>query len=384
LRWLVASERHPAGSLHAMEHAAIGLFPLLAICDRWDLGGISYAHHPQIDVPAVFIYDGWPGGVGLAKTGYERAESLVDRTHALIADCPCEDGCPACIHSPKCGSGNTPLDKLGAVELLDVLRGVVELEPAALAAEDRLAEALSRHRRVRHVGVRGGEPLPDGFFAGAGTSVAPGEPDGSSTACEAIGLDQAGWPAPLPPPSQLLGPEEGSWLFFDVETLRGAEEVGGWGHIADMGLALAVVLEAREGRFETFWERDVERLFERLAGADRVVGFNVERFDLAVLSGYIGRRVKNIRTLDLLKRIRDRLGFRLGLGHLVEQTLGVAKTADGLQSLQWVREGRFDEIERYCRDDVMLTAALWAYGRQHGYVLFRNRDGLKVRIPVSW
>ena len=101
------------GSLHALEHAAISMFPLYALCDRGDIGGICYVHHPQVGKGAIFIYDGVPGGVGLAERGFEIIEDLLQRTIDLITECDCEEGCPSCIHSPQCGSGNKPLDKAG-------------------------------------------------------------------------------------------------------------------------------------------------------------------------------------------------------------------------------------------------------------------------------
>ncbi|RMG47892.1 MAG: DEAD/DEAH box helicase [Acidobacteria bacterium] len=369
---LVQAEHHPAGALHAAEHALIGLFPLEAICDRWDLGGISYAQHPQLGGPAVFVYDGWPGGIGLAATGYDRAERLVARTRELVSGCPCEDGCPSCVHSPKCGSGNQPLDKEGAVRVLDLLLGAERLRPGGRAAEAAAEAALASHRSARHPGVRGGGPLPPGFFDARSDTPAP------------AGLEEAGWPPDLPPPSELLRPGEGRWIFFDVETLRGAEEVGGWGNIAGMGLALAVCLDAGTGRFRSYRESDADALVDELLGADRVVGFNIERFDLAVLAPYARADLSRVATLDLLRAIHARLGFRLSLAHLAAATLGIEKTANGLQSLEWVKQGRFDLIERYCRRDVLLTAALWAYGRRHGYVLFRSRRGEVGRIPVDW
>ncbi|MBP7147674.1 MAG: DEAD/DEAH box helicase [Acidobacteria bacterium] len=381
LPWLVEQDLHPAGALHAAEHASIGLFPLLAICDRWDLGGISYANHPQFDRPAVFIYDGWPGGVGLARTGYELAEELFARTRELIAGCACEDGCPGCVHSPKCGSGNNPLDKAGAVAVLDVVLGRRELACAGVPPE-ALEQALATHRTGVHAGVRGGGPLPPGFFAGSAGGEA------ATALIEAppaeVTLESLGWPAALPLPRSLLSEQEGRWLFFDVETLRGADDVGGWNRIRDMGLALGVVLDARTSVFRTYHEDDVDELVDDLCEADRVVGFNLDRFDIAVLGGYAGRRVRKIRTLDLMTCVCGRMPFRLSLAHLCGETLGVQKSADGLQSLRWVREGRFDLIERYCRDDVLLTAALWAHGRSRGFVLFKNREGLRGRLPVSW
>ncbi|MHB9038142.1 MAG: DEAD/DEAH box helicase [Armatimonadota bacterium] len=108
-----------AGTIHAIEHAAIGLLPLFALCDRQDIGGVSHPNHPDTDgSPVIFIYDGHAGGVGLARTAYDRIEDLLATTLTTIRDCPCEDGCPSCIQSPKCGNNNEPLDKDGAVFVL--------------------------------------------------------------------------------------------------------------------------------------------------------------------------------------------------------------------------------------------------------------------------
>jgi DEAD/DEAH box helicase domain-containing protein len=94
-----------------------------ALCDRHDVGGIAYPAHPQTGQAAVFIYDGHPGGVGLSERGYEIIEDLLEKTLALVRDCPCELGCPSCIHSPKCGSGNKPLDKQGALLVARAMLG---------------------------------------------------------------------------------------------------------------------------------------------------------------------------------------------------------------------------------------------------------------------
>jgi DEAD/DEAH box helicase domain-containing protein len=111
------------GAIHAVEHAMISLFPLEFLCDRRDIGGLSTPLHPQTGKSTIFIYDGYPGGVGLARGGYERVEDLLRETRELLADCPCESGCPACVQSPHCGSANDPLDKRLALLLLDCLLG---------------------------------------------------------------------------------------------------------------------------------------------------------------------------------------------------------------------------------------------------------------------
>jgi DEAD/DEAH box helicase domain-containing protein len=106
------------GSLHAAEHTQIAVLPLLAMCDRWDIGGLSTNMHAQTGGPTIFIYDGHPGGVGITRQGFLRFESLVGDAHRLIAECPCESGCPSCVQSPKCGNLNEPLEKAGALEVM--------------------------------------------------------------------------------------------------------------------------------------------------------------------------------------------------------------------------------------------------------------------------
>ena len=106
------------GALHAAEHAQIAVLPLIAMCDRWDIGGLSTAFHGQTGRPTVFIYDGHPGGVGITRVGFERFERLVGDALRLVRECPCRSGCPSCVQSPKCGNLNEPLNKNGAIELL--------------------------------------------------------------------------------------------------------------------------------------------------------------------------------------------------------------------------------------------------------------------------
>jgi DEAD/DEAH box helicase domain-containing protein len=330
-RAVEAAERHVMGGIHASEHAALSLFPLFALCDRHDVAGISYVRHPQLKCAAFFLYDGHPGGVGIAASLFERTEALLDATLQMIADCDCEDGCPGCVHSPRCGSGNRPIDKAAAIQTLRLLLARDPLPAAAATAGERAAPSAQ----------------PEAAESGAAA------------------------PAPRV-------------MFFDLETQRSAAEVGGWHNAHLMRVALAVVYDSATGAFETFGEGRVAELIDRLAEADLVVGFNVNRFDYQVLRGYSERDLSALPTFDMLDAIHRRLGFRLPLSHLGEETLGVGKSADGLQSLQWWKEGRVEEIEKYCRDDVALLRDLMAHAEQHGYLRFRTRNGERVRLPAPW
>ena len=151
-----------------------------------------------------------------------------------------------------------------------------------------------------------------------------------------------------------------------------------------MGLALAVVYDADREVYRTYYEADVHRLLLDLVMADRVVGFNVDRFDLSVLSGYTDQDLGKIRTLDMLAEIHKTLGFRLSLNHLSEVNLGEGKSGDGEQSLRWWKEGRLDLIEQYCRKDVEITRRIYEVGKEQGYLLYRDHSERRVRVPVRW
>jgi len=174
-------------------------------------------------------------------------------------------------------------------------------------------------------------------------------------------------------------------VLFDIETLRSAEEVGGWHRAHRMGVALAVALHLESGRFSTFLEPQVGELVALLKSARLVVGYNSRRFDYAVLAGYTGEDYRRtLPSLDLLESLHARLRYRVGLGHVARETLGLDKTGDGLQSLEWVRAGRLDLVEDYCRRDVELLRDVYLFGRREGYVVVADRAAGRVRVAVDW
>ena len=342
---------HFMGGIHAVEHASIALFPLFALCDRNDVGGICYPVHPQLGKPAIFIYDGYPGGVGLAEYGYGILEELLKKTLSLIRECTCLDGCPSCVHSPKCGSGNKPLDKRAAEFVLEWLLGETRAEK--MGAKEPKAKAFPRPAKTI--------PLAESELL---------EP-------EAVALAQ--------PPSWLR--ETLSLhriLFLDIETQRSAEEVGGWHNKHLMRLAAAVIYDSRVDAFSVFEEDRVHELIDTLKTAELIVGFNISDFDYNVLKGYSSFRFVELPTFDILQEVSKQLGYRLSLNHLAHKTLNVEKSADGLQSLKWFKEGKIEEVIAYCKKDVEITKDLFLFGLAHGYLLFETKAGQLVRLPVEW
>ncbi len=332
---------HFMGGIHALEHAAIGIFPLLVLCDRNDVGGISTPFHPQVGGAAVFIYDGHPGGVGLCREAFAKIGELLAQTMAVIQSCPCENGCPSCVHSPKCGSGNRPIDKGAAKRLL-----------AGLLAGGEDA-GFARVTVVQDAGERAQPPLAVEESDGARHTVA----------------------RPRIP---------ARYGVFDIETQRSAAEVGGW-HLAErMLVSVAVVYDAGLDEYLVFREGEVERLIAHLHTLELVVGFNNKRFDNQVLAGYGAHDLASLPTLDILEQVKQRLGYRLSLNTLAEHTLGVKKSADGLMALKWYQEGRIDKIITYCRQDVEVTRSLYLFGLDKGYLLFKNKAGSIVRCPVDF
>lgn len=328
-RNIQASGLHFMGGIHAMEHAAISMFPLFALCDRNDIGGISSPLHPQVGKGAVFIYDGYPGGIGLARRGYEIIELLLRRTKELINDCECSEGCPACIHSPKCGSGNKPLDKQAAHEVLGYLLGDLSLDRGQVQAH-----SLER---------------------------------------------------PFETPSSPVVPREKKYRigFFDLETQRLAQEVGGWQNKHLMRVSVAVLHDTASNDFHVYREEDMAELILHLRKLDLVVGFNIARFDYEVLRAYTPFDFSQLPTLDLLHEIHRKLGFRISLDQLAQANLGKAKSSDGTQAVRWFREGAWEPLIHYCRQDVQLTRDLFQLALDRGYLLYPDRRGKSLRVPLD-
>lgn len=338
---------HFMGGIHAMEHAAIGILPLLVMTDRNDLGGIATPAHPQAGSPAVFIYDGVPGGAGLTREAYRRAETLLKHTLRVMASCACESGCPSCVHSPKCGSGNRPIDKGAAIFILERLKKPpqkYEQETSARLHASQTTALQMVHDALRQKGVQS-----------AAKKALPG-----------------------------MGRDSMRYGVIDLETQKSAADVGGWHHADQMLISCAVLYVSDEDRYIEFMDSQVEALIERLKELELVVGFNIKRFDYRVLSGYSDFPFARLPTLDILEKIHAHLGYRISLDHLAQVTLGTHKEADGLQALKWWSEGQIRKLIVYCRKDVKITRDLFLFGRKNAYLLFNNKAGQTVRVPVKW
>ncbi len=316
------------GALHAAEHATIGIMPLTVLADRNDIGGLATPFHHQVGKATIFVYDGIPGGAGLCREAFRECDQLLAQAQAVMTRCGCDIGCPACIHSPKCGSGNDPMDKFGAIDLIK--RMLQSTKPAKTKANQtkrtsakRMPEPQSRRRPNLNFGV------------------------------------------------------------FDLETQRSAQEVGGWQNAHRMKLSCGVVYDSRQDDYTVYLEDQVDQLIEHLQRFDQVVGFNSKRFDYHVLTGYSDMDFMSLPSVDLLELVHRQLGFRLSLDHLAEQTLQVKKSGSGLDALRWWQAGEMDKIIRYCRKDVEITRDLFLFARDNGYLIYRQKSGDRFRVPIQ-
>jgi len=173
-------------------------------------------------------------------------------------------------------------------------------------------------------------------------------------------------------------------VYFDLETQKAADEVGGWNHISRMGMSVGVTYSTARGDYRIYSERRVNELIAELQRADLVVGFNNLRFDYEVLHGYTAFDLRQLPTLDMLAALQKSLPHRLSLDSIAAATLGVEKTSDGLQAIRWFREGRLLEIAEYCCYDVKITRLIHEYGETRRQLFYRNRFGNKLAVAVSW
>ncbi|MFZ4773847.1 MAG: ribonuclease H-like domain-containing protein [Terrimicrobiaceae bacterium] len=174
-------------------------------------------------------------------------------------------------------------------------------------------------------------------------------------------------------------------VYFDLETQRTANDVGGWDKKHEMLMSVGVTYSSADEKYEIFPESRVQDLISRLQRADLVVGYNVIRFDYEVLMGYTVLSLpEQLRTLDLLLDIEKSAGHRLKLEDVAQGTLGVGKIAEGLDAIRWWREGRIMEVAEYCCFDVKVTKLVHEYGAANKELFFSDRFGRKQRLEINW
>jgi len=177
----------------------------------------------------------------------------------------------------------------------------------------------------------------------------------------------------------------GNIVYFDLETQKVAAEVGGWGNIDKMGISVAALYHSEKGEYSVYLEKDVDRLVAELRRADLVVGFNVLRFDYTVLSAYSVFDFSTVPTLDLMVSIEERIKHRVGLDAVAEATCGVKKTANGMEAIQWWREGKQKQVAEYCCYDVKTTRLVHEHGVRTGKVAYvSHKTFLKQQVAVDW
>ncbi len=173
-------------------------------------------------------------------------------------------------------------------------------------------------------------------------------------------------------------------VYFDLETQKSADEVGGWDKIREMRMSVGVTYSTARHEYKIYGERHVDDLLHDLQRADLVVGFNNLRFDYEVLHYYTVFDLRQLPTLDVLIELQNKLQHRLSLDSVATATLGVEKTGEGMQAIHWFRQGRLLDIAEYCCYDVKITRLVHEYGAVHKQLFFKNRFGNKLAVPVSW
>ena len=173
-------------------------------------------------------------------------------------------------------------------------------------------------------------------------------------------------------------------VYFDLETQKSADDVGGWDNISKMGMSVGVTYNTATDSYNIYGEQQVNELIRELQRADLVVGFNHLRFDFEVLHGYTAYDLRQLPSLDMMVDLQAKLQHRLSLDSIATATFGVEKTAEGMQAIHWYRQGKMLEIAEYCCYDVKITRLVHQYGCSNRQLHYQNRFGKKLTVPVSW
>jgi DEAD/DEAH box helicase domain-containing protein len=174
-------------------------------------------------------------------------------------------------------------------------------------------------------------------------------------------------------------------VYFDLESQNLFHEVTGGRDPSKLLLACGVTWSTKRNDFAVYWEQDVQDLISELKSADRVIGFNILGFDYQVLKAYAPEEnFHAFRSTDMLQDVFRTLGFRISLDSIAKATLGTKKAADGIQSVEWFREGQLEKVSEYCKADVNITRKVYEFGRDNGFVHYYSKLGSKLKVSVNW
>lgn len=312
--------------LHAAEHSIIGMYPTEIVCNRSEIGGLSYmSGNTQ---PTIIIYEGIDGGVGYSEVAFEKFDKIVRRALFGVSSCKCNEdsGCPSCIQSPKCGNGNTVLSKqLGKKTLKFLLEGFVK--PLDQEKED------INSKIVKYSITYLKKDIPEL------------EENEKYASYDLLKYPLENFKKPL---------------VFDLETQKYSYEVGGWDNAKDMLLSIAVVYDIKEDKLLIFNEDNVKSLIDLLFSSDIVIGYNTKNFDYKVLSRYDSRFLvsDNVKTFDILNDLLKKYvgDTRISLDNLIRNNINNKGKNTSSQIIpQMFREGNIDLVIKHCEEDVMFT-----------------------------
>jgi len=176
-----------------------------------------------------------------------------------------------------------------------------------------------------------------------------------------------------------------NYVFFDLETQNLFQDVGGRDNIEKLRVACGVTWSTQTNDFSVYWETDVPALIEELKSGTKIIGYNLRGFDYRVLQPYAPEtRFASLPTLDLLLDLQRILGFRISLDSIASASLGLTKTADGMQSVEWFRAGELDKVAEYCKADVDITRRVYEFGRDNGHIFYKSKMGSRLKVDLNW
>ena len=308
-------------ALHMLIHAVLAALPLFLQTPQHAYQGGLYKFDDDEPGPLqAMIVDSHAGGNGVAAGVFQTAEPILSAALALLQQCDCEQGCSRCA-AESCATCNRSQPPSRAA-------GIALLQQMlghTIATVDHLNPAAERRTRV--------------------------------------------------------GPR---YVYLGVTTQKASDDVGGWQHKHLLGLALAMTYDVVEDCYSIYTEETVDQLIDQLHHADGIIGFNTRDFDYQVLQAYTERPLPSLPTCAMLEDVQQALGYRLSLRHLVQETLGIHRPDDSLQTVTWYREGHTERLIELCRRDINLIRDLMRHGAIAGTLQYSDRTGAKGSIPVHW